>query len=289
MVFFRNVTVTSLLLAQLAGHGLSSLSNPALAHWPDVPVSQQNERLKELKDKLRIYFADTISIDSLFNDPNFQLEMEIFDRTKVNPESEVASGSKDYKWYREVLQIDKKIKEAPNFMRKYTDELRSAENKHGVDKRFIVGVLGIESGFKEGSKIGKYMAFNALATLYVVTPKKEYAYRELKELVIFSSRTGIPIFSFNSSYAGAIGCAQFIPSSLNRLFIGKYGKVEKSNPTNMTDCIHSVAYYLKSAGWKNSENGKIHEKSSRNWKAIYSYNKSEPYVKAVIEIATSLK
>ncbi|MBN2458731.1 lytic transglycosylase domain-containing protein, partial [Candidatus Woesearchaeota archaeon] len=89
-----------------------------------------------------------------------------------------------------------------------------------------------------------------------------------------------------SSYAGAIGWAQFIPSSLNRLFIGKNMDFN-ADPFDMEDCIHSVAYYLNRSGWDPRREKNIYE-GSRNWKALLAYNKSSVYVKAVLELSRSL-
>jgi membrane-bound lytic murein transglycosylase B len=81
------------------------------------------------------------------------------------------------------------------------------------------------------------------------------------------------LFDFTSSYAGAIGCAQFIPASLNSYFVGRDGKIEKADPLDIVDCIYSVAYYLKVSGWDRTRNGKTPLKGSRNWKAIQPFRR----------------
>jgi membrane-bound lytic murein transglycosylase B len=88
---------------------------------------------------------------------------------------------------------------------------------------------------------------------------------------------------------GAIGCGQFIPSSLNHYFVGRSGKIEEADPFDVTDCIYSIAYYLKRSRWDKSENGKTPQEGSKNWKAIRAYNHSDAYTRFVIETADRLK
>jgi membrane-bound lytic murein transglycosylase B len=172
-------------------------------------------------------------------------------------------------------------------MKDHTDALAGAEKKYGVDRRFIVSILGVESDFSRDP--GRFKAVNSLLTQYLLIEKrKAYAYRELKEIIRYSKRTGLHFFDFTSSYAGAIGCAQFIPSSLNSYFVGKGGKIEKADPFDINDCIYSVAYYLKKSGWDRRRNNKTPAKGSRNWKAIRAYNHSDAYTRFVIEVAGRL-
>lgn len=96
------------------------------------------------------------------------------------------------------------------------------------------------------------------------------------------------LFDYTSSYAAALGPAQFIPSSFNRLFIDGNGDFVV-DPFCMEDCIQSVAKYLKVGGWNSKANNKTPAEKSRNWEAIRSYNDSSFYVKAVIELATKAK
>ena len=237
-------------------------------------------KIDELKTRLK---SDGYDIDSLINNENFEFYERIERLFKKNPENET---KKTYSWYRQVLKLEDKIKKAPAFMAKHEPELKNAEQKFDVDKNFIVGILGIESGFTDKKQVGRYKAFNALVTQYVIGRKK-FAVREIKELIKFTEKTKTPIFDLYSSYAGAIGYAQFIPSSLNSLFVGKEGITGKANPMDMDDCIHSIAHYLKESGWDNKQSKKTHIRKSRNWKAIFAYNHSSWYVKAVTEIAYS--
>jgi membrane-bound lytic murein transglycosylase B len=173
-------------------------------------------------------------------------------------------------------------------MEKQKDELSGAEEKYGVDARYIVSILGVESNLSNDN--GRFKAINALTTQYILVKKRrKYAYRQLKELIEYSERTKKPIYDYTSSYMGAIGCGQFIPSSLNGYFVGQSGNVDEADPYDLTDCIYSIAYYLKRSRWDKKQNGKTPEEGSKNWKAIRAYNHSDAYTRFVIETADRLK
>ena len=290
---FRVETLALMLLAQMNGlpftksfsperfspHLLGySVESEASNHISDA----ETKKITGLKEKLKADF-DAGTIDSLFADPSFKLERNIPDKFGIKPKNDVDSKRKHLGWHSLLLFLKENY--APSLKANYNSHLEKAEQMYGVDGRIIVGILTIESAI-----VGEYKAFNALVSQYVLITKRQgFAYRELKNLILYSQKTGKPIFDLNSSYAGAIGCAQFIPSSLNQFFIGENGRVESADPNNIVDCIYSVANYLQKKGWNMQKNGQKPTKGSTNWRAIYAYNQSNAYVTAVVGIAQSLK
>jgi len=174
--------------------------------------------------------------------------------------------NEEYEKYKKKIGFDDKKGYMTQFMKQYPAELPAAEKQYLIPGEIIASVIGIESDF--GRYTGKRQAFNVFISLYVKNYRREFALRQLEELLIFRGRTNKDIFDFNSSYAGAIGFMQFIPSSLNQWFVGEDVK-------NMNDTINSVANYL--AHFK--------EKEGSLDKAVYRYNPSKFYVKAVFELA----
>ena len=86
----------------------------------------------------------------------------------------------------------------------------------------------------------------------------------------------------NGSYAGALGIAQFIPSSIQAF--GKDGNNDGCiDLFDHADAIASIAHYLKHYGWHSA----IDPKSAR--KVIYHYNHSSYYVDTVLKITGLLK
>ena len=104
--------------------------------------------------------------------------------------------------------------------------------------------------------------------MYVKGYRKEFAVSQLAELCKFAKKNNLEIFTLNSSYAGAIGPMQFLPWSLNRWFVG-------DDVFDMGCAISSVANYL----------AHFRKKRGSLEKAIFAYNPSKLYCKAVVELA----
>jgi membrane-bound lytic murein transglycosylase B len=74
----------------------------------------------------------------------------------------------------------------------------------------------------------------------------------LEHFILYAFKNNIDPYSIKSSYAGAIGLPQFMPSS-----IIKFGyDFDKDNVTDLTnstkDALASIANYLTKKGWENS-------------------------------------
>ncbi|MBN2459753.1 lytic murein transglycosylase, partial [Candidatus Woesearchaeota archaeon] len=126
-----------------------------------------------------------------------------------NPERRAAASKLTYSRYRKLLGLDEKIKSAPDFFEEYQDFLMQASEKYSVPPSIIASIIGVESDFSKNK--GKYPAFDALASLYI-TSKKDFAYRELKELLRFCDTRDRKLDDFISSYAETIGLTPLIHS-----------------------------------------------------------------------------
>lgn len=264
-----------------------------VAVMKEVPIRSVLTRkeqavLRHLKKELIKEGIKRETVEAIFSSPHFGLNDVGIKLSKNNPEKKVASGEATYQWYKKCFGLENRITSYEEFIDEHKDDLKGAEEKYGVDARYIVSILGVESDFARDR--GRFKAVNALTTQYLLNKKRKgYAFRQLVELINYSLMIKKPLYDITSSYMGAIGCGQFIPSSLNHYFVGFSGKVEEADPFNVTDCIYSIAYYLMRSRWDKSENGKTPTKGSKNWKAIRAYNHSDAYTRFVIETAGLLK
>ena len=85
------------------------------------------------------------------------------------------------------------------------------------------------------------------------------------------------ILTIKSSFAGAFGCSQFIPSSYQKYAVS-FTKGKTANLFEMKDCIMSVANFLNKSGW-DSQNPKAQSD------ALFEYNRIHDYGDVIQKLA----
>jgi len=166
-----------------------------------------------------------------------------------------ASKPKNWAAYRARFVEPVRIQAGVEFWNTYADALKRAEAQYGVPAEIIVGIVGVETVY--GRNVGNFRVMDAITTLafdYPNTPTRDarmaYFRGELENTLLFARESGIDPFSLLGSYAGAIGWAQFMPSSIRQYgvdFDGN-GKIDLRN--SPIDAIGSIAHYLAEHGWK---------------------------------------
>ena len=191
----------------------------------------------------------------------------------------------DASWYFARLGVDVKIEKGKPFIEKHRDLFERAEAKNGIHKELIAAIIGIETNFADRHQRGKFYAFNVLVSQYLFTRRSKFALRELTSLYKFSEKTSRPPQYFTSSYAGAIGWGQFIPSSLLSFFVDSNGLNDDIDPFSIEDTIFSVENYL----YKNNLSGENIDNYESKYRAVFAYNHSDVYVKAVLFIYDGIR
>ncbi|MDR2885095.1 MAG: lytic murein transglycosylase [Deferribacteraceae bacterium] len=157
-------------------------------------------------------------------------------------------------YYSKNLISKERIKGGRSYMRKWKTTLNRAYRAYGVPPAIITAIIGIETVYGKASL--KYDAVTALSTLAFEYPRRsKYFKSELEGLFVLASKEKVSPLSYASSYAGAVGIAQFMPSNLIRY--GKDGDRDKhvNIVSSHPDAIMSVANYMKEHGWQ--RNGDI--------------------------------
>lgn len=160
--------------------------------------------------------------------------------------------SRPWKNYKPYFITDRKIAKGVEFKSRYPKTLAKAERIFGVDPDVIVAILGVETDY--GTYALSHRAMDALYTLAFYYPRRaEYFKKELSALMIYAYRNKLDPFNLRSSYAGAVGMPQFMPSNImkfGREFSGD-GRINifKSG----ADSIGSIANYLAEHGWERDE------------------------------------
>jgi membrane-bound lytic murein transglycosylase B len=89
------------------------------------------------------------------------------------------------------------------------------------------------------------------------------------------------IIHFKSSFAGAFGCSQFIPSSFEK-YARSVNYSKTPNLFDIRDCIYSVGNYLKQHGWET-------ERPETHSDALFAYNRVRDYGDVILKLADAAK
>lgn len=234
---------------------------PANSGNPD-PVKME----KNIKELAEYFEKKGYAFNKMLKDPRFELVDDITGKFTRAAEIKIES----FEDYQQIINFERKKGKISDFMDQYSAYLDAAEKEYGIPKHVIAGIIGIESEF--GKYRGSYNPFNAYVSMYAEGYRSKWAKAQLEELLIFVKNNELDIFDLQSSYAGAMSYAQFIPYSLNRWFVGV-------DLYHMPNNIASVANYL--AHFK--------EVTGSIEKAVFRYNPSTMYTMVVLELASEAK
>lgn len=283
--------VTSLVIISLSLAVFSSawpLGDTWMTHIEDRLVEKgiERDRVKALLSDPRLTLNPQIIINNLFfSSP---------------------AGSKEQP---KIMKIDPKyIEKGREFIKENADMLASIEKRYGTSPGIMTAILIVESKigtihprqsafaafsslvalldpeyFRQVQEVyaKKFPAIKDEATAIRAQKKAAWALGELHLLLRISSDLQTDPFDIMGSFSGAMGPAQFIPSSFMRFGVDGDGD-GKRDPFNMADATASIGSYLKSAGWKETAG----EEQKR--KAIWSYNHSEVYVNTILMLYEKL-
>ncbi|MEO5882920.1 MAG: lytic murein transglycosylase B [Caldimonas sp.] len=164
-----------------------------------------------------------------------------------------AGAAKNWAAYRERFVEPVRIRAGVAFWSANEKWLALAEELYGVPPEIVVGIVGVESIY--GRQMGNFRVIDALATLAFDFPvgrkdRSEFFRDELESWFVLCSSEGIDPVSWKGSYAGAIGMAQFMPSSFNKYAVDFDGDGHVNLHDSPADVIGSVAHYMAEFGWK---------------------------------------
>jgi len=157
---------------------------------------------------------------------------------------------KSWQNYRARFIESKRLAAGLAFWHRHAATLAKAEALTGVPAEIVVAIIGIETIY--GKHLGRFDAFAALTTLaFDYPPRAELFRRELEALLLLARQEGRALDSYRSSYAGAIGLPQFLPSSIRAYATDFDGDGRIDLTGSADDAIGSVANFLKEHGWEN--------------------------------------
>ena len=177
----------------------------------------------------------------------------VFEQTVRRPETLAAmsrpSTSKPWLEYRAAFVNAKRIEGGLKFWDENATTLQRASQQYGVPAEIIVALIGIETGY--GRNAGKFRVMDALATLAFDYPSRAEFFRsELEQFLLLAREQHFNYLAIKSSYAGALGIPQFMPSSYRKYAVDFNGNGKVDILNEAEDAIGSVANYLQGYGWQ---------------------------------------
>ena len=151
--------------------------------------------------------------------------------------------------YRKIFLTPERIAGGVDFWRDHQNALSKAEQLYGVPAEIIVAIIGVETRY--GGNTGGHKVLEALSTLAFDFPERAAFFRkELENYLLLTREEGINPLSLQGSYAGAMGLAQFMPSSYRAYAVDFDGDGQRDLWNNTYDAIGSVANYLAKHRWQ---------------------------------------
>lgn len=150
--------------------------------------------------------------------------------------------------YRDNFLTERTISKGVQFWRANRVALQQAEQRYGVPQEYILGIIGVETRY--GGNVGKNRAIDALSAMGFDNPRRgKYFRSELESYLLMTRKERLDPLKPMSSYAGALGLSQFMPSNIKRYAVDH----DRSGTVNLWtpgDAIGSVANYFKKHGWR---------------------------------------
>jgi membrane-bound lytic murein transglycosylase B len=124
----------------------------------------------------------------------------------------------------------------------------AVEKKFGVERWVLLALWGMETDY--GSQKDKWDAFRSLATLGFVKYRHPYFRNELLVAMKIMQDNKFPREQMVSSWAGAMGQSQFMPSNVVDYAIDFSGDGKSDLWNNVPDVLGSTGNYLKKWKWQ---------------------------------------
>lgn len=130
----------------------------------------------------------------------------------------------------------------------YARILNAVESKYGVPGEIVLAIWGRESGY--GSVKIPNNAFTVLGTKAFMATRKDMFREELIAALEIVQKGYIGAGNMKSSWAGALGQPQFMPSSYLEHAVDFDGDGKRDIWNSVPDTLGSIAHYLAQYGWQ---------------------------------------
>jgi membrane-bound lytic murein transglycosylase B len=267
---------------------------------------------KPLTERLTAEGFNRETMESLFSRPEVLFEPDAMTgklRALIRSRSASADSLSDT--FKKAIRRDylnhRAITRANSYLIDNRIILEEITTRYGVPKEVIVSILLIETHL--GKNTGTRLVFNRLASMALVADlemvrpyldvalltaeneefarrrcreKSDWAYGELKALLLYAAKQSADPLGIKGSIYGAIGLCQFMPSNVFSYGVDGDGDGRVDLFTK-PDALYSIANYLRGHGWREGMN---HDDRHR---VIFAYNNSTVYANTVLAVAEKIR
>lgn len=227
-LYASSILLTTLLSSSVQAEVVSALSYEEVGDF----INDYSTKNKYSRDELVEIFART------------KVKQSIVKQSKNQPEVKLTWGS-----YKKRVITDAKIDKGKEFLENNKEILQRAEDTYGVPSEIITSIIGIESFY--GKYKGSKKAIDAISTLSFEGSDRRQSFfkKELGSFLDHCYDNKLDPLTQKSSWAGAFGYPQFIPSSIKAYAVDfdNDGVIDLVN--SLEDSIGSVGNYLNENGW----------------------------------------
>jgi membrane-bound lytic murein transglycosylase B len=150
--------------------------------------------------------------------------------------------------YLDSAVSDNRVSNGQQALAANAQTLAGIETRYGVPKEVLVSIWGNESAYGQGKE--PFNMFEALATLAYDGPRADYARPELIAALKMLQQENYPPERMTSSWAGAFGQTQFVPSTFLAHAVDGDGDGRIDLWASSADALASTASVLADAGWQ---------------------------------------
>ncbi|MDY8109150.1 lytic murein transglycosylase [Fulvimarina sp. 2208YS6-2-32] len=176
--------------------------------------------------------------------PDLTLPGETEAVSPINVQAEFKNGS-DYLSERALAET---VRSGKALLETHAGLLDRIEARYGVPAPVLVAIWGRESAF--GNATIPHDAFEVLGTKAWLARRKEMFRTELVAALKIASNGDRAVRDMRSSWAGALGQPQFMPSKFLDYAVDFDGDGKRDIWNSVPDTLGSIANYLKEHGWQ---------------------------------------
>ena len=214
---------------------------PAFAQGPAGNATQFDAFLNELWPQAKARGITRLTFDAAFT--GITPDPRVIAATDRQPEFNEPMGN-----YLSTILAPGNIAIGMHKATQWSGVLGAVERRFGVDRSIIVAIWGMESSY--GAEKDRWDLFRSLATLAEIKFRHPFFRDELLTALKILQDGHLTRDRLTSSWAGAMGQPQFMPSTFEEYAIDFSGDGAADIWTNVSDVLASTANYLHAKGWQ---------------------------------------